>query len=232
MPLETPPNIGQIVEDLCKMSGWKLKPLCEAAGVKYSTLHQQISRRSSIPFEVIDAIAHTLGRPLTDFSNYKETSISKQVAADRILDILQMISHEEGENNPKIDDFHKAVQSSGFSLQNLGEIKQYCDIYFPLDGEHTSPHPLKFGEKSPARTILGMSDSTTYYQRLSKMDDKLKAGARQDHERALTEDFFVTTVRIDEIIEGRRVSGLYMRAMARLKSPDSTPKTVLFTQKL
>ena len=42
--------IGQKVLDLCKLKGVTLRAACQASGLKYSTLHAQISNNRPIPF--------------------------------------------------------------------------------------------------------------------------------------------------------------------------------------
>ena len=60
--------IGQKVLDLCKLKGLTLRAACQASGLKYSTLHAQISNRRPIPFKTIDKLSRKLNVPLSYFS--------------------------------------------------------------------------------------------------------------------------------------------------------------------
>lgn len=224
-------TIGRKIEVACRDAGMKLKHICERAGVKYGTLHQQISRQSSIPFSTVDAISSELGLPLEYFSDLPQRTQSKEALAAEILRVLDK-SDATVENtvSPTVEDFWRRLSDSSFNLERLGDFRRHCDIYFPLAAEDEMPHPVQFGRDSLSRSFLGLTNKTSYYNKMRSFDPGLKERSFAAHQEVNERRFLVTTETINETIDNLPVQGCYLRATARVSDGRKQSRTLIFTQ--
>ena len=72
-------DLSQRTADFCKRHFGGLKPACAAAGLKYSTLHSQITNGREIPFSSIERLCHAAGVSLEAFrSNRAEIGVKNR----------------------------------------------------------------------------------------------------------------------------------------------------------
>ncbi len=75
-----------------------------------------------------------------------------------------------------------------------------------------------------------MTSTTEYYKRIAKFDADLRRRSFTSHRDATEQQFNVSSENINEVIEGQKVSGCYLRATARVLDNRKRDRTLIFTQ--
>lgn len=220
------------IEDARKAAGLRLKPLAEKAGLNYQALYQQLSRRSPVPFETVDAIATALNLPLEHFSaEPRSVQASLTLAQSIIASASQLISlNDERASGPDVATFWRRLSEVDFRADELGEIGAHIDLYESFDASDCIPTPLSFGRKSLARTQLELATPKDYFQRIPSFTEGIKKRSALVHARASQEDFQVSTEVINQTINGKVLAGCYLRAVARVQDRSGKNKTAVMTQ--
>ena len=225
-------NLWEKVEFACRDRGIKLKPLCAKANVSYGTLHQQLTRRSNIPFQTIDAIAAALDLPLDHFSDQPRAREHKSAVIREIIGILEdyVDPQPEAPSRPDTSALWARLNQTGFKLEGLGDLLEYCDIYYPLAPEDAMPHPESFGRLSLSREFLHFDRKRDYYQKVEGFDPKMRKRSMTAHQMVKEQPFSVASETISEVIDGNLIKGCYLRAAARVSDASNREKTLIFTQ--
>ncbi|MEM9968461.1 MAG: hypothetical protein AAF755_10200 [Pseudomonadota bacterium] len=206
-------SLSKKILSACDRQKRKLKPVANEAGVSYIKLYQQIRRGSPIPFETVEALAHTLNLPIEYFSVSSPTSHG--------------IWFKSG---PDIADFRRRLTEVDYQIDELGEIGAYIDVYDAFDTTHSVPIAEAFGRKSLARLELGLTSKQIYFDRLTSFDEGIRNRSTAAHQRANYIKFQIDEEEIDTLFEGKRVSGCYFRGLARGTDRLGAKKTAVFTQ--
>lgn len=227
-----PKNISDFIQAACTDANITLKHACQKSGVRYNTLWSQITHQRAIPFETIDALAFVLGKPLDYFSQHPSRYLKrKELARDVLALVDAMIDNAEPESpRPTIAELKQRMEEANFRISGIEDMLRYCDMYYPLAAEDELPHPISFGAESLSRQYLKFEKPADYYAKVALFEGELIRQSLQAHKDLKDRPFTVSSQTISEVIDGRAVSGCYLRAAARAIGDGGRERTVIMTQ--
>ncbi|WP_274960784.1 helix-turn-helix domain-containing protein [Lentibacter algarum] len=229
--------IGQKVLDLCKLKGLTLRAACQASGLKYSTLHAQISNRRPIPFKTIDKLARTLNAPLSFFSDgsplFQFAASPNGGTSEVVLELEQSINDHSKTLSARghhisIDNVLDWLVQNDFQLKNFDWLKESVDLYYPLKEGEIMAHTFSAGPQSLATQILGFSDQIDPDIYYGKFDPKDLQVIRLSHRQVEQHKYSITDQPIEVVRNGMRLSGVYRKLMAGVRDEDGTGLTLVF----
>lgn len=225
-------SIWEKIELACQKKGVKLKPLCSKANVNYSTLHQQLTRRSNIPFQTVDALAAALELPLEHFSSQPRTRDHRRALFREVIDLLEEYADPAPtkDTGPDTSELWQRLAQADYRLEALGDMLDHCDIYYPLAPEDAMPHPESFGRLSLSRKFLHFDKKSDYYQKVANFDPAMRERSMLAHKMVEQQPFSVASETISEVIDGKLVKGCYLRATAKVTDRSNQGRTLIFTQ--
>ena len=230
--------ISEKITHLCKLKGVTLRAACQAAGLKYSTLHAQISHNRPVPFATIDKLARTLNVPLTFFSDQQPVFQIAPDAAEPVPNKM-MLTLERAFNaqsksltdqglSISIDDVLDWLVHVDFRLTDFDWIKDRVDLYHPLQDGEIMAQPFAVGGQSLAAQLLGFnreSDLKEYYERF---DPDNVAQIRLSHKAIEPQKYSVTDQPFVAQRNGAEIRGSYRKLMAGVVGTDGSPFTLVF----
>ncbi len=230
--------IGQKVLDLCKLKGLTLRAACQASGLKYSTLHAQISNRRPIPFKTIDKLSRKLSVPLSYFSEGQPLFQVNALAADSAPNSA-MLQFETSVNaqakllaeqgyHPSIDDVLDWLVHVDFQLKDFDWIKDKVDLYFPLQTDDIMARPHSVGNQSLAAKLLGFSKDVDLKAHFDKFDANDVAVIRLSHAAITPQVYSVTDHQFNAQWIHGVISGSYRKLMAGIRDENDAPLTLVF----
>lgn len=230
--------IGQKVLDLCKLKGLTLRAACQASGLKYSTLHAQISNRRPIPFKTIDKLSRKLNVPLNYFSEGQPLFQVNALAADSAPS-GSMLQFETSVNaqakllaergySPSIDDVLDWLVHVDFQLKDFDWIKDKVDLYFPLQTDDIMAQPYSVGRESLAAQLVGFSKDVDLKAHFDKFDANDVAVIRLSHASITPQVYSVTDQAFHAQWNQGVISGSYRKLMAGVRDENGVPLTLVF----
>ena len=230
--------IGQKVLDLCKLKGVTLRAACQASGLKYSTLHAQISNNRPIPFKTIDKLSRKLSVPLSYFSEGQPLFQVNALAADSAPS-GSMLQFETSVNaqakllaeqgyHPSIDDVLDWLVHVDFQLKDSDWIKDQVDLYYPLQTDDIMARPHSVGNESLAAKLLGFSKDVDLKAHVDKFDTNDVAVIRLSHAAITPQVYSVTDQAFHAQWNQGVISGSYRKLMAGVRDDNGVPLTLVF----
>ena len=230
--------IGQKVLDLCKLKGVTLRAACQASGLKYSTLHAQISNNRPIPFKTIDKLSRKLSVPLSYFSEGQPLFQVNALAADSAPS-GSMLQFETSVNaqakllaeqgyHPSIDDVLDWLVHVDFQLKDFDWIKDQVDLYYPLQTDDIMARPHSVGSESLAAKLLGFSKDVDLKAHFDKFDTNDVAVIRLSHAAITPQVYSVTDQAFHAQWNQGVISGSYRKLMAGVRDDNGVPLTLVF----
>ena len=230
--------IGQKVLDLCKLKGLTLRAACQASGLKYSTLHAQISNNRPIPFKTIDKLSRKLSVPLSYFSEGQPLFQVNALAADSApsgsmlqfetsVNAQAKVLAEQG-YHPSIDDVLDWLVHVDFQLKDFDWIKDQVDLYYPLQTDDIMARPYSVGNESLAAQLLGFSKDADLHNYFGRLDPKDVAAFRISHAAIKPHVYNVTDHQFNAQWTQGVISGSYRKLMAGIRDENDAPLTLVF----
>ena len=230
--------IGQKVLDLCKLKGVTLRAACQASGLKYSTLHAQISNNRPLPFKTIDKLSRKLSVPLSYFSEGQPLFQVNALAADSAPS-GSMLQFETSVNaqakllaeqgyHPSIDDVLDWLVHVDFQLKDSDWIKDQVDLYYPLQTDDIMARPHSVGNESLAAKLLGFSKDVDLKDHFDKFDTNDVAVIRLFHAAITPHVYSVTDQAFHAQWNQGVISGSYRKLMAGVRDDNGVPLTLVF----
>lgn len=228
--------LSEKITHLCKIKGTNLRAVCQAAGLKYSTLHAQITNGRAIPFTTVDKLARVLNVPLTSFSDSQPVfqirsgepaeSGEMLVTLERNINAQTKALTQEG-RHISIDDVLDWLAFEDFKLVNDAWISDQIDLFHRREPDERIGRPFKLGPQSLASQFLGVTDEN-YAEHLARLDNDLIERVSAAHDAIVHRHYSVTDQAIDVTTNGERVRGSYRRLLAGVEDANGTPFTLVF----
>ncbi|WP_137701662.1 hypothetical protein [Marimonas lutisalis] len=237
-------ELGKLTSDFCKRFFGGLKPACEAAGLKYSTLHTQIAKEREIPFSSIQALCDAAGVSLEAFRSKRadigvlapqtSAALHKRAAA-AYSQALRDVQEEMLRNGSDImiDDVLNWLKRNNSRLEDFDVLRERVDLFRQVEQGDSIMRPKHIGKHSLAARFFNIEDTSTYLQTVSTfsrsiIDNSLAAHWHvRNSQRYLVED---VTIAVE--LNGQPVEGSYRRIMAPVQTPDGEQLTLVFARLL
>lgn len=223
---------------LCKLKGVTLRAACQAAGLKYSTLHAQISNNRPVPFTTVDKLARALNVPLSYFSDqqpvFQFAPDSSGTAPSQVMLTMERSINEQTKLlaqqglNISIDDVLDWLVQERFVLRNAEWLKDRIDLFFRRKPEEIMAQPQHIGEKSLSAQFLGLHTDMDYAEHMARLDKTLIDKINSAHDEMTPQMYSVTDQAIDVMMNGARIRGSYRRLLAGVTDENGNAFTLVF----
>ncbi|MDQ2094011.1 helix-turn-helix domain-containing protein [Rhodalgimonas zhirmunskyi] len=234
-------SLGQRLIDACRRRDLSLAAACRAAGLKYSTLHAQISNDRAIPFESVDRIATALNIPVGYFSETRPsinilatpdaTDEQRKTAEDTAEGLIIKVAQDlEPAMQISTDEILDWLITNEGRLINHEWFLEHVDLFHIAKPGDPAPVPFRIGSKSLAARYLNLLDKNQYDNVVGTFDPGFVRKLVEAHLQAAQQRYMITDMIIDEVIDGRRVSGTYRRILAPVVTPDGIPLMLLYSK--
>ncbi|MBU2980852.1 helix-turn-helix transcriptional regulator [Lentibacter algarum] len=226
------------ITHLCKLKNVTLRAACQAAGLKYSTLHAQIAHNRPIPFSTIDKLSRALNIPLSFFSDqqpvFQFAPNTAGPAPDQMMLTLERSFNEQSKAlinqgiNISIDDVLDWLVHVDFRLTEFDWLKDRVDIYHPLEEGDIMAQPFAVGKQSLAAQLLGFSRETDLKDYYERFDPDNVAQIRLSHKAIEPQKYTVTDQPFVAQKNGAEIRGSYRKLMAGVRDTKGSPFTLVF----
>lgn len=237
-------TVADEIMALCQQRGVSLSAVCKARGLKYSTLHAQITNKRPIPFETVAAIGQFFDVPLERFSSYRPNVSISSAEGHSIL-----LERTKRAYEAAFQEQHHAMMQAGYGigtdevldwlrsqhgrLSNFDTLKEHVDLFHPVRSGDRIFRPLRVGRLSLA-TRAFRADDESHFIKLVKdsfsrdlMDRVLTA-----HVQASVRPYTVTDETIDITVEGVKITGAYRRIIAPVTDPQGNQFTLVHSKRI
>jgi len=213
------------IEQLCAERGMTLRAVCKGAGIRYGTLHAQISHGRPIPFETYDRLCNYLCVPLQSLSAYRSTLSVDATSVDTVLHhraaqaytaALQKVQMEMMYEGYEIgtDQILDWLSKHENRLENFDAIRENVDLYFPVDPSDNMFHPYRVGKSSLATRCFGIKNEDHFIKVVSSFDQDLLDRVLVAHIEVERHRYMVSDETISVRIGDHSISPSYRRVIA------------------
>ena len=237
-------DLGQRTADFCKRHFGGLKPACAAAGLKYSTLHSQITNGREIPFSSIERLCHAAGVSLEAFrSNRAEIGVIAPApsatlhrrAAAAYSQALRDVQNEmlRMGSDIMVDDVLNWLHRNDGRLEDFDAIRERVDLFHELKPEDRLMQPVRIGRQSLAARFFEIDALEDYAPKVGQLDSSMIANSMAAHicvQR--TKQYQVEDIMLSALVDGERLNIDYRRIMAPVTGLDGVPYTMVFAHVL
>ncbi len=229
--------ISEKITHLCKLKGITLRAACQAAGLKYSTLHAQIANDRPIPFLTIDKLSRTLNVPVSYFSDQQpvfQFEPPKDTPQSALTVTLERAINEHTKElaghglHISIDSVLDWLVQNDFRLTNSDWLKDRIDLFYPQDPDEPMIYPARIGEQSLSSQFLGLKNGAAFEDYLTKVDSTYIKRIAADYAEVAHRKYSVTDQAIDVTLNDARVRGSYRRLLAGVTDPEGQDYTLVF----
>lgn len=233
-------RLGEEIRNLCHDNDLSLSQACKLAGIKYSTLHAQISNDREIPFSTIDKLSAALNIPLSQFSetphaphNKNSADILNHVnAAQALADLMaeQVAAMAEMGYQIGTDDVLDWLTANNNRLVNCDWLIERINLYYPAQVGDSIPRPYRIGAQSLSSKYFHMLNTTSYSDVMDKFDQTSREEIIQAHLDVADMKYLITDRKIDAISDDGRVRGTYRRLLAPVVDEEGRRLTLAFSK--
>ncbi len=230
--------IAEKITHLCKLKKVTLRAACQAAGLKYSTLHAQISKGRPVPFATIDKLSRTLNMPLSYFSDqqpvFQFSPDASGATPSQVMLTLERSFNDQSKAlanqglNISIDDVLDWLVHVDFCMTDFDWIKDRVDLYHPLQKGDIMAQPYTVGKHSLSAQILGFDRQQDLKEYYARFDPENVAQIRISHKAVKQSKYTVTDQPFVAQNNGAEISGSYRKLMAGVTDEAGSPFTLVF----
>ena len=237
-------ELGQKVSRFCERQFGGLKAACTTAGLKYSTLHAQISHEREIPFGTIERLCDAAGVSLEVFRKSRATiglaapetsdALHRRAAA-AYTQALRDVQTEMRRSGGDIicDDVLNWLHRNSGRLTDFDTLRERVDLFELPTADTTIMEPSRIGHNSLAAQYFGIRDTSQYVGQVSKLDGSVIADSLAAHWRVQkTQRYEIADVSISTHLEGNLIDEKYRRIMAPVETLDGKKLTLVFAKVL
>lgn len=237
-------ELGRTVSDFCDQHFGGLKKACAAAGLKYTTLHGQISHQREIPFSTIDRLCSTAGVSLEVFRGDRATigvapantsdALHMRAAAayNQALRDVQAEMRRFG-SDVLVDDVLNWLHRHGGRLTDFDVLRQRVDLFHKLTPEDRIMKPQHIGAGSLVARSFDIRDVSEYVPKVTQLGTTVLENSVAAHLRVQqTRQYQVEDIELTGAVDGHGIDLKYRRIMAPVMALDGSEFTLVFAQLL
>ena len=235
------PYIGTRIEQLCRHKKLTLRALCQSAGLKYQTLHAQISNQRHIPFETVYKISEVTDTSLSWFASNEAPSLLAQSdvtpLSDALFDQLLQTTKLRHAQDEKVLDAHSLAliyYRSGGLLSGLTPYLEQVDIFYAPQHGDTHLRVYRMGKESLTSKTLKRTDKEQLQKSLDAAPPQLRMRFLADYQLAAKGEFLYTieSLNANAVDHGERIRMDYLRLLIRFDSEEEGPLIVNLSELL
>ncbi|RAI52913.1 hypothetical protein DOO74_15635 [Rhodobacteraceae bacterium AsT-22] len=242
MPYVIMSDLGQRTADFCKRHFGGLKPACAAAGLKYSTLHSQITNGREIPFSSIERLCHAAGVSLEAFrSNRAEIGVIAPApsatlhrrAAAAYSQALRDVQNEmlRMGGDIMVDDVLNWLHRNDGRLEDFDAIRERVDLFYPVQSDDNLMRPAKVGHQSLAAQYFRIEHTQDYAHRIGQLSRRIIDATLASHiEVQRRQQYQIADIDFSATVDGIEIKEKYRRVMAPVEAPDGQKLTLVFAK--
>ena len=239
--MQSAPYIGTKIEELCAHKNITLRSLCQAADLKYQTLHAQIANKRHIPFETVQRISVVTDTSLDWFTTSDSPSLltTRDVTplSDAIFDQLVQTTKLRHAKDEKKLDAHSLTLiyfRSGGLISALEPFIEQVDLYCAPQAMDSRLKVYRMGKESLASKTLQRTDPEQLQKSLDAAPEQLKFRFLTDYRRAATGEFIysIETLNAFAADHKERIRLDYLRLLIRFESEEDGPLIVNLSELL
>lgn len=229
------PYVGKKIEQLCGYHEISLRALCVSAGIKYQTLHAQITNNRAIPFETVRRISHATNTSMDWFSSDQELPVlapnDMNVLSGNVVDLLfQTTKLRQAEQTQALDSHALTLIyfRSGGQITALEPFIEHVDIYYAPRDADLRLRVFRMGSESLTSKTLKGANQDQLQKSLDAAPEDLKARFLADYRRAATGEFVysIETLNAAAADHAERVRLDYLRLLVQFHSDQHGPLIV------
>ena len=237
-------DLGFKVSKFCEHRFGGLKAACTAAGIKYSTLHAQISLEREIPFSTIQKLWAASGVSLEVFADEKATigfaapSTSDELhrrAAAAYSQAMREVQADMRRMGTDIlcDDVLNWLHRNDGKLTDFDALRERVDLFEVPTPDTKIMQPSRIGHNSLAAQYFNIGETSEYCSRISKLDRAVVENSLAAHWRVQkTQRYEIEDISISTELDGRLIDEKYRRVMAPVEALDGKKLTLVFAKVL
>jgi hypothetical protein len=237
-------DLGRKVSDFCDGHFGGLKAACTTAGLKYSTLHAQISLEREVPFSTIERLCDAAGVSLEMFRKDRSTiGLAAPQASDELhrraaaaySQALRDVQTEMRRMGTDIlcDDVLNWLHQNNGRLTDFDALRERVDLFEVATPETTIMQPSRIGHNSLAAQYFGIEHTAQYVSKISRLDHSVVENSLAAHWRVqATQRYEIEDISIATKLDGRKIDEKYRRVMAPVETLDGKKLTLVFAKVL
>ncbi len=235
-------ELGQKVSRFCERQFGGLKAACTTAGLKYSTLHAQISHEREIPFGTIERLCDAAGVSLEVFRKSRATiglaaletsdALHRRAAA-AYTQALRDVQTEMRRSGGDIicDDVLNWLHRNNGRLTDFDALRERVDLFEVPTTESLIMEPENIGHVSLAARFFNIADTSEYRSRIRDLEPGLVSNSLAAHWRVRnTMRYDIEDVAVCLDVNGNHLEGKYRRIIAPVETLDGRQLTLVFAQ--
>ena len=237
-------DLGKLVSDFCEQYFNGLKPACDAAGLKYTTLHAQISHGREIPFTTIERLTSVAGVSLEYFRRDRaeigvaalniSDALHKRAAA-AYSQALRDVQAEMRKSGSDIicDDVLNWLHRNGGRLTDFDRLRERVDLFHKYNTGDAIMRPSHIGATSLVARCFDIRDVGEYKPKIEQLGRAVIDNSIASHVRVQkTQQYQVEDIRLQGNVDNSKYDIEYRRIMAPVTTMDGSEFTLVFAQPL
>ncbi|MDU8928462.1 hypothetical protein RXV86_13815 [Alisedimentitalea sp. MJ-SS2] len=237
-------ELGKLVTRFCEQYFNGLKPACDAAGLKYTTLHAQIAHEREIPFSTVERLTSAAGVSLEVFRRDRaeigvaaidvSDTLHKRAAA-AYSQALRDVQTEMRRNGTDIicDDVLNWLHRNGGRLTDFDALRERVDLFHKYDPNDNIMRPHHIGASSLVAKCFDISDLGEYTPKIGQLGRTVIDNSIASHLRVQkTQQYQVEDIRLQGKVDSSKYDIEYRRIMAPVTTMDGSEFTLVFAQPL
>jgi hypothetical protein len=235
-------DLGTLTRDFCKRHFGGLKQACDAAGLKYSTLHSQIANRRDIPFTTIERLCNVAGVSLEAFRQSRAeigilapqpSAALHQRAAAAYSQAMRDVQAEmlRYGSDIMIDDVLNWLNRNNGKLTDFDALRERVDLFRVVEPGDKIMRPTRIGHNSLAARFFNIDQTEKYHQIVSAFSPSIIASSMAAHWHVReTQRYSIEDVSISVDVKGAPIEGTYRRVMAPVETAKGERLTLVFAR--
>jgi hypothetical protein len=235
-------DLGRTVSGFCDQHFGGLKKACSAAGLKYTTLHAQISHEREIPFSTIERLCSTAGVSLDMFRGDRAAIGVAPVNTSDVLHRRAAAAYTQALRDVRddmrrfgtdilVDDVLNWLHRHGGRLTDFDTLRERVDLFEAARPNDRIMQASRIGRGSLAARYFNISDTSEYLAKVGQLDRSIVDTALASHLKVQeTQRYQIEDVSITGQIDGREIHEKYRRIMAPVETLDGKKLTLVFAK--
>lgn len=237
-------ELGKCATDFCHRHFGGLKKACTAAGLKYTTLHAQITHEREIPFSTVERLCAAAGVSLDMFRSEPaaiglaavdtsdELHRRAAQAYSQALRDVQADMRRYG-TDIMVDDVLNWLHRHNGRLTDFDAIRERVDLFHRVSPDDRIMTPEQIGKGSLVARCFEIGDTSEYISKIGQLDASVIESSVAAHLKVgRTRRYQVEDIQLDGTIDKHNFNVQYRRVMAPVTALDGAEYTLVFAQLL
>lgn len=235
-------DLGTLTREFCKRHFGGLKAACEAANLKYSTLHSQIVNGRDIPFASIERLCNAAGVSLEAFRARRaeigvlapnpSAALHRRAAAaySQAMRDVQADMLRQG-SDIMVDDVLNWLNRNNGKLTDFDALRERVDLFRVATPDDRLMKAARIGHNSLAAHYFNIGDTAEYEKKASQLHPSFISSILAAHiEVHKTQQYQISDISFTATIDGFEIEENYRRVIAPVETLDGEKLTLVFAK--